>query len=228
MHVTRSRPPIWLRTGYDLIFRVSQRYPPLPPRPTCAPRSYPHFERDRSEKLGSRDSESSSLLSRVPNKKYIIYMSHREGNGGGTLVYRPFRAGEHARGSAAYGCFRGLYDNAAGWIPRHYNMNPVRLGHVRLTTVHARTYMCSSCVRVVHLRFLPAAVALLLLLFFFTTFPLSRASRTFSFCSSRSSVQFRRTEKRRRLTSLRGFVRVSTGIKARLEKNRRRKSLMKI
>lgn len=43
---------------------------------------------------------------------------------------------------AQHGCFRGLYDNAAGWIPRHYNMNSVRLGHVRLTIVYARVYVC--------------------------------------------------------------------------------------
>lgn len=66
---------------------------------------------------------------------YIIMVRivHCEGRRRGTLVsrprmYWPFRAEEHARGSAVHGCCRGLYDNAAGWIPPHYNMNS---GHLR-------------------------------------------------------------------------------------------------
>lgn len=71
-------------------------------------------------------------------------------------------------------------------------MNSVRLGHVRLTIVYARVYVCvrvlyKSRVRVVHLRFLPATVALFL--FLLLSLLAARApDRVLSFSSSHSSV----------------------------------------
>ena len=39
-------------------------------------------------------------------------------------------------------CCRGLYDNAAGWIPLHYNMNLDRLGHVPSMCVPSSMCVC--------------------------------------------------------------------------------------
>lgn len=107
---------------------------------------------------------------------YICYIV--KGPGGDMLVYDRSVPGS-TLAEAQHGCFRGLYDNAAGWIPRHYNMNSVRLGHVRLTIVYARVYVCVCvcctsrvCVWSTSDSFPPLCRSFP----FFTTFPLSRAS----------------------------------------------------
>lgn len=42
-HATRSRPPIWPRMGYDLIFRVPQRNLSCPPFHVCPRRFFRRF-----------------------------------------------------------------------------------------------------------------------------------------------------------------------------------------
>lgn len=55
--------------------------------------------------------------------------SNRSSRSGRLLYKRVAFVLESMIAEVAY-CCRGLYDNASGWIPLHYNMNLDRLGHV--------------------------------------------------------------------------------------------------
>lgn len=150
----RPRPPIW-RTAYDLIFRVPRRNSLCSSLSLALARGGSLQEGAVSSSFFSPSSFAFGDLSRttglataaIGGRYQDIYIrSNRKGTA------RSFRVGGHARGSAAHGCCRGLYDNTAGWIPPHYNMNSVRLGHVRLTIACvcvSRGHVCIARVRVV-------------------------------------------------------------------------------